>query len=85
MRVCVCVCVFYILPMYTILLGFPGGSDCKESAYSTGDLGLIPGSGRSTGERNGYPLRYSCLQIPMDRRAWHGRQQSVESERVARD
>ena len=38
--------------------GFPGGSDSKESAYSAGDLGLIPGSGRSTGEGNGYPLQY---------------------------
>ena len=38
------------------LLGFPGGSDGKESAYSVGDPGLIPGLGRSPGERNGNPL-----------------------------
>ena len=38
--------------------GFPGGSDSKESAYSAGDLGLIPGWGRSSGEGNGYPLQY---------------------------
>ena len=61
-----CVCVCYILPMYTILLGFPGGSDCKESACSAGDLGLIPGSGRSPGEGNGNPLQYPCLESPME-------------------
>ena len=45
---------------------FPGGSDGKESACITGDLGLIPGLGRSPGEGNGYPLQYSCLENPMD-------------------
>ena len=38
-------------------MGFPGGSDRKESAYNAGDLGLIPESGRSPGEGNGYPLQ----------------------------
>ena len=42
----------------------------KESACSTGDLGLIPGSGRFPGEENGNPLQYSCLENPMGRRAW---------------
>ena len=42
----------------------------KESAYSTGDLGLNPGSGRSPGEGNGNPLQYSCLGNPTDRGAW---------------
>ena len=51
-------------------VGFPGGSDGKESAYNAGDPGLIPGSGRSPGERNGNPLQYSCLENPMDRGAW---------------
>ena len=37
---------------------------------NAGDLGLIPGSGRSPGEGNGYPLQYSCLENPMDRGAW---------------
>ena len=46
--------------------GFPGGSARKESACNVGDLGLIPGSGRSPGEGNGYPLQYSCLENPMD-------------------
>ena len=50
--------------------GFPGGSGSKESACSAGDLGLIPGSGRSPGEGNGNPLWYSCLENHMDRGAW---------------
>ena len=52
------------------LLGFPGGSDGKESACNAGDWGLIPGSGRSLGEGNGTPLQYSCLENPMDGGAW---------------
>ena len=51
-------------------LGFPGGSDGKESACKAGDPGSIPGSGRGPGEGNGYPLQYSCLENPMDRGAW---------------
>ena len=51
-------------------MGFPSGSDSKESACNAGDLGLIPGSGRSSGERNGLPLQYSCLENSMDRGAW---------------
>ena len=53
-----------------LLLDFPGGSDSKASAYNVGDPGLIPGSGRSSGEGNGNPLQYSCLENPMDRGAW---------------
>ena len=49
--------------------GFPGGSDGREAACNAGDLGLIPGSGRSTGEGNGNPLQYSYLKNPMDRGA----------------
>ena len=45
------------------LLYFPGGSDGKASAYSAGDPGSIPGSGRSSGEGNGNPLQYSCLEL----------------------
>ena len=48
---------------------FPGGSGGKASAYNAGDLGLIPGSGRSPGEGNGNPLQYSCLENLMDRGA----------------
>ena len=46
------------------------GSDGKESACNAGDLGLIPGSGRSPGEGNGYPLQYACLENSLDRGAW---------------
>ena len=52
------------------MLEFPGGSDGKASAYSVGDPGSIPGSGRSSGEGNGNPLQYSCLENPMDGGAW---------------
>ena len=52
--------------------GFPGGSDGEESACDARDLGSTPGSGRSPGEGNGYPLQYSCLENSMDREAWWG-------------
>ena len=53
-----------------IYMGFPGGSDGKESACSAGDLGLIPGLGRSPGEGNRSPRPYYCLENSMDRGAW---------------
>ena len=59
-----------IYPCVTCESGFPGGSDGKEFACNAGDLGLIPGSGRSPGEVHGNPLRYSCLENSMDRGAW---------------
>ena len=49
---------------------FPGGSDCRESAFNTGDPGLIPGRERSPGEGNDYPLQYSCLESSIDRGAF---------------
>ena len=49
---------------------FPGGSDGKASTYNGGDLGSIPGMGRSPGEGNGKPLQNSCLENSMDRGAW---------------
>ena len=49
---------------------FPGGSEVKASAWNVGDSGLIPGLGRSSGERNGNPLQYSCLENPMEGGAW---------------
>ena len=52
-----------------LTLGFPGVSDSKESACNVGDPGSVPGSGRSPGEGNGYPLQYSCLEISMYRGA----------------
>ena len=63
----------------TYVMGFFGTSVSKESACSAGDTGLIPGSGRSPGEGNGSPLKYSCLENPMDRGAWR-----VTIHRVAR-
>ena len=47
-------------------MGFPGGSAGKESACNAGDLGSIPGLGRSPGEGNSYPLQYSGLEKSMD-------------------
>ena len=61
--------------LFIVFLGFPGGSEVKASACSAGDLGLIPGSGRSPGERNGNPLQYS----------WLGGLQSMGSQRVGHD
>ena len=62
--------------MYCIM-GFPGGSDGKESACNAGDVGLIPGLGRSPGEGNGNPFQYSCLENPMDRGAWQDTDRGV--------
>ena len=53
---------------HKIQRGFPGGSD-EEPAYNAGNRGLIPGLGRFPGEGKDYPLQYSCLENPMDRRA----------------
>ena len=50
--------------------GFPGGSDGKEPACNGGDMGSIPGSGRSAGEGNGNPLHHSCIEYSMDGGAW---------------
>ena len=59
-----------LAPIKLITQDFPGGSDGKASVYNTGDLGSIPGSGRSPGEGDGKPPQYSCLENPMDRGAW---------------
>ena len=53
-----------------VFVGFPGGSDGKESAYNLGDLDLIPALGRSLGGGHGDPLQYPYLENPMDRGAW---------------
>ena len=67
-------CTHYSHSLYLnalqIIQGFPGGSDGKEFACNTGDLGSIPELGRSPGEGNGNPLQYSCLENPMDGGAW---------------
>ena len=62
--------------------GFPGGSEVKASARNAGDLGLIPGLGRSPGKGNGNPLQYSCLENPMDRGAW-GRKELDTTEQAS--
>ena len=51
-------------------MGFPGGPVVKNLPANAGDVGSVPGSGRSPGEENGNPLQYSCLGNPMDRGAW---------------
>ena len=51
-------------------MGFPGGSDGKESTCNADDSGSIPGFGRSPGKENGNLLQYFCLENPMDRGAW---------------
>ena len=65
---------FLVLPVYCYqpisLQGFPGDSDGKASAYNAGDPGSVPGLGRSSGEGNGNPPQYSCLENPMDGEAW---------------
>ena len=67
--------------------GFPGDSDCKDFAYNAGDLGLIPGLGRSLREGSDDPLQYSCLENSMDRGAWQatvhgGLKESDTTERL---
>ena len=61
-------------------MGLPGGSDEKESACSAGDLGSIPGLGRSLGEGNGYPLQYSCLENSIDRGPWQLQSMGSQSQ-----
>ena len=64
---------FTVAVLYAHLEGsmdFPGGSVVKNPFASAGDMGLIPGSGRTPGERNDNPLQYSCLGNPMDKGTW---------------
>ena len=79
----------FIISIYFIndplsYLGFPGDSDDKESICSAGDLGSLPGLGRSLGGGHGNPLQYSGLENPMDRAAWwvadHGVTESDKTE-----
>ena len=65
-----CVCVF------------PGGSVVKNLPANGGDESLIPASGRSPGEGNGYPFQYSCLEISMDRGAWQAPAYGVTKSRT---
>ena len=67
--------------MYTYR-GLPGSSDCKEPVCNAGDLGSIPGWGRSSREGNDNPLQYSCLENPMDRGAWRATARGVAKSRT---
>ena len=66
----------------TLYRRLPYSSDDKESACNAGDLGLIPGSGRSPGEGNGNPLQYSCLENPIDRGAWRTTVMELQKSRT---
>ena len=61
---------------------FLGGLDGKASVYNVGNLGSIPGSGRSPGEENGNPLQYYCLENPMDKGAWQTTVHGVRKSRT---
>ena len=66
----------------TIHPNLPGGSDGKGSACNAGDLGSVPGLGRSPGEGNGNPFQYSCLENPMDRGTWWATVHGVTKSRT---
>ena len=66
----ICVCVYIYICIYIHIQGFSGGLDGKKSACKAGDLGSIPGSGRSPGKGHCNQLQYSCLENPKDRGAW---------------
>ena len=72
--------LYIIQTIYTIRL--PGGSDDKEFTCNVGDLGSIPGLGRSPGKGNGYPLQHSCLENSMGRGAWQTTVHSLGSQRI---
>ena len=63
-------------------LGFPGGSVVKNPPADAGDMGSVLGSGRSSGEGNGNPLQYSCLENPMDRGAWRAAVPGIAKSRT---
>ena len=67
--------------LYT-LIGFPGGLDSKGSACNAGDLGSIPRLGRSSGEGNGNPPQYSCLENSMEGGAWQATVHRVEKSQT---
>ena len=71
-----------LLMLSLLARGFPGGSAGKESACNAGDLGSIPGLGRSPGEGNGHPLQYSGLKNSMDRGAWQATVHGVAKSRT---
>ena len=82
-----CHLCFYLFTLYFLkhftYLGFPGGSNGKESACSAGDPGSVSGSARSPGEGNGNPLQYSCLENAMEGGAWWASAPGVARSRTA--
>ena len=90
----VCVCVYIYTHTHTniyihiyiyiciYIIGFPGGSNHKESACNVGDPGSIPESRRSPGEGNGYLLLYCCLENSMDRGTWETAVHGVSKSRT---
>ena len=73
----------FIMVRYIPSMGFPGGSVVKDppaNAGDTGDLGSIPGSGKSSGKGNGNPLQDTCLGNPMDRGAWQATVHGIAKE-----
>ena len=74
--------VFLCLSYLIVGTTASGGSDGKVSTYNVGYLGSIPGSGRSSGEGNDYPLQYSCLENPMDGGAWWATVHGITNSRT---
>ena len=75
-------CLGSVWTFLELFMGFPSGSDGKESACSAGNLGSIPGLRRSLGVRNSNPLQYSCLENPVDRGAWQAAGHGVTQSRT---
>ena len=71
-----------LLVMARLTMGFPSGSNGKESACNAGNLGSIPGSGRSPGKGNGNQLQYACLENTIDREAWQARVHGVATRQT---
>ena len=75
-------CLLWVVMVIKTQKDFLGDLDGKESACNAGDLGSIPGSGRSPGEGNGNPFQYSCLENPMDGGAWRATVHGVAKSRT---
>ena len=82
MILAVCLSYTAFIMLRQVPSDFPGGSDGKACTYNAGDPGSIPGLGRSPGEGNGNPLQYSCLENPMDGRAWQATVNGVAKSRT---
>ena len=75
-------CLFTYVFIDHVMLWLLCSSDSKESSYSAGDLGLIPGSERLPGEGNGSPLQYSCRESSTDRGAWRATVHGITKSRT---